>query len=1095
MRNFHQPLPAQSLLMQPLDQQPILNDDTALSVVEFATKYQNKELLVAHLCGGSRVDPDDKKKAFLAAVEADDHEIAAIFLQHGGLDVNEMKIKRESYQNEVPVIFEVAMCCSVDMLMLFIEHGISVDAKDIIGTSLAFYIVGSPKDTLSKLNYIKQIGANFSVVVKNRETLMHYAARMGKKKALKWLLKEDNDQTQVNARNKFGETPAHHAAKNGHSNLFLLLARHGADFTIRDKKERMPIHHAADNGHLQSIKEIHENTPENDRKLLVAFPKDSVTLLSYAVTGAEKFEERENERNKTIGFNHEAEVDFAAVVEFLLQIDDFITSPKGKPVLDALIDHIRYDLPDDALEEIVSLLKMAKPAKSPRKQTKKLPVAVPEEKIEIFYFIDRNISFRIQSFNSIMNLHLINDNPKIKFEAEHLAELREIFKMNGVELGDLINLDAAAVTKSPKNKKSPQGTAHYRKSQYGCPITIVGEWQKNELSVALRKKIIEFLPQDTLAVTPVAVVSNDKDPHRDDEESEIAEKERKKKQEEFMLQLSRENKLLSQQRNDRRGAAFSSLFSMNTAGKGKVKKKKSAKKKEENEKKEKLNEEKNKCREQKRRTKQVKQENFLARELGYVITKKKNNCSQPKALSAKSQNGHPVTYKKTADSPDTANRKAKKAYIPFRAKFNKLKARQLKNDREKTLDVMLVLIGELMAYNQKYIAEDCFDECAMQAFHRDLILYGNELPLDEFNDCVAAIVALSKDGLLKPNFCIKPPATQFVKNHAHRLALHIRQAQNIKDILAKIKNASPSHDNFLTLHYRLARLMMQLDANFSLFTDHFHWSRPLLTLQGGFILHDEDGNLNCAALQQRAAGIDDVLHVARETQSFYFDLMDFDASLPRDDFAFWLEEPTEVLNAATYSQNTIVDFSLFAPPLASNHHLLGLTPALPVSQDDDTQSFPFGELFERAHQPSSPIVMASSPQRKTRDVNGSVSFFSSSLFPDTKNIATIAREISTILEGFAKKNLWHMDEVLSCCQAISLSLNKLGADYQRFPLANCEKFGALLIKVRDVRQDEWVRGMDSPAVVALAIAVKKAANELICALRHELTPAKKMCSK
>ena len=76
-------------------------------------------------------------------------------------------------------------------------------------------------------------------------TPLHYAVQLGHKEIVELLIANDAD---VNAKNKYGETPLLSAATKGIAEL--LIAK-GADVNAKDGNGRTPLHHAAWGGHKE----------------------------------------------------------------------------------------------------------------------------------------------------------------------------------------------------------------------------------------------------------------------------------------------------------------------------------------------------------------------------------------------------------------------------------------------------------------------------------------------------------------------------------------------------------------------------------------------------------------------------------------------------------------------------------------------------------------------------------------------------------------------------------------------------------------------------------------------------------------------------
>ena len=80
-------------------------------------------------------------------------------------------------------------------------------------------------------------------------TPLHWAARSGSDRCLKWLLRHG---AEVDAGSTTDRTPLHLASESGNVEAIWLLAEHGADLDAQDRKGRTPLHRAAYEGGLDA---------------------------------------------------------------------------------------------------------------------------------------------------------------------------------------------------------------------------------------------------------------------------------------------------------------------------------------------------------------------------------------------------------------------------------------------------------------------------------------------------------------------------------------------------------------------------------------------------------------------------------------------------------------------------------------------------------------------------------------------------------------------------------------------------------------------------------------------------------------------------
>ena len=78
------------------------------------------------------------------------------------------------------------------------------------------------------------------------ETVLHIAARYHNDEMVKYLLKKQKANLDINARNCAGQTPLQLAGSN--SDIMRLLLRHGASMVVKDSHDKTPAHYAAHGG-------------------------------------------------------------------------------------------------------------------------------------------------------------------------------------------------------------------------------------------------------------------------------------------------------------------------------------------------------------------------------------------------------------------------------------------------------------------------------------------------------------------------------------------------------------------------------------------------------------------------------------------------------------------------------------------------------------------------------------------------------------------------------------------------------------------------------------------------------------------------------
>ena len=126
-----------------------------------------------------------------------------------------------------------------DTVRALLEHGAHYDIFSACG--------------VNDLERVRMLAREDTAVVVQREeadmTPLHWAARSGSDRCLKWLLRHG---AEVDAETVADRTPLHLAAERGNVEAIWLLAEHGADLDAQDRKGRTPLHRAAYEGRLEA---------------------------------------------------------------------------------------------------------------------------------------------------------------------------------------------------------------------------------------------------------------------------------------------------------------------------------------------------------------------------------------------------------------------------------------------------------------------------------------------------------------------------------------------------------------------------------------------------------------------------------------------------------------------------------------------------------------------------------------------------------------------------------------------------------------------------------------------------------------------------
>jgi ankyrin repeat protein len=110
------------------------------------------------------------------------------------------------------------------------------------------------------------------------ETPLHHAARNGRKECVELLLRAGADKHA-----KWDATPLHYAAREGHKECVELLLRAGADKDAKKKDGWTPLHLAAQNGHKECVELLLRAGADKDAK-----DEDGWTPLHWAAAYGRK---------------------------------------------------------------------------------------------------------------------------------------------------------------------------------------------------------------------------------------------------------------------------------------------------------------------------------------------------------------------------------------------------------------------------------------------------------------------------------------------------------------------------------------------------------------------------------------------------------------------------------------------------------------------------------------------------------------------------------------------------------------------------------------------------------------------------------------
>ena len=170
-------------------------------------------------------DKLNKQMALIASVKKNRKDVCEYFISEGA-DPN-MAIRY------------AAMLGNKEIVKLFIDKGVNIEAKDIYGQTPLHYASG--EGNIEVIDFLITKGANVNAKNTDKFTPLHAAAQMGQKDAVALLITKG---AGINERDKYGCTPLLYAVRDGHKETAELLILKGADFEIKNKKDFTMLHTA-----------------------------------------------------------------------------------------------------------------------------------------------------------------------------------------------------------------------------------------------------------------------------------------------------------------------------------------------------------------------------------------------------------------------------------------------------------------------------------------------------------------------------------------------------------------------------------------------------------------------------------------------------------------------------------------------------------------------------------------------------------------------------------------------------------------------------------------------------------------------------------
>ncbi|XP_055309515.1 26S proteasome non-ATPase regulatory subunit 10-like, partial [Sitodiplosis mosellana] len=220
-----------------------IKDSDGNSALKLALKKGNDEITKLLIQNGANLNANDNASntaLHIAAMSDTSLDVVRFLIEHGA-DVNARNLYKYS------ALLTAAERGNVDIAKILIEHGANLDVTDIFGNSPLHMAVDGHEDLVRLLI---DSGANMRAVNINEKTPLQVAISKGETKIAEMLETADDkpfSDDSVKAKDPFGFTLLHYAARNGNMHDVRKLIKQGADINAKTLDEYTPLHLAAMN--------------------------------------------------------------------------------------------------------------------------------------------------------------------------------------------------------------------------------------------------------------------------------------------------------------------------------------------------------------------------------------------------------------------------------------------------------------------------------------------------------------------------------------------------------------------------------------------------------------------------------------------------------------------------------------------------------------------------------------------------------------------------------------------------------------------------------------------------------------------------------
>ena len=249
-----------------------MNDRTGATPLHHAVFNSNLDLISFLLSNGAQAnafDKSDRRPVHYAAV-VDSTDAIRFLVEMGGAEIN---VRDKELMT--PLHYAAAKG-SLNVLSQLLDLEANINAIDAYGNSAVHWAALNGQDDILDELILRE--AHLSCVNNNGITPLHLAAASSIGTSSLDVLLAHKDSIDLNARDKYGRTALHLAAKYGRHNRITDLIRCGANTSIADKCLATPLHYASGSGHTPVV-DLLINTSESEVNLI---DTHGMSALHYA---------------------------------------------------------------------------------------------------------------------------------------------------------------------------------------------------------------------------------------------------------------------------------------------------------------------------------------------------------------------------------------------------------------------------------------------------------------------------------------------------------------------------------------------------------------------------------------------------------------------------------------------------------------------------------------------------------------------------------------------------------------------------------------------------------------------------------------------